>query len=67
MRTKSQTTYILLDRGTEDVQLRDELLKIQAKVAKNYKSTKEYYKTFPKFIELLQGLTFEIRAEEKED
>lgn len=64
MKTTSQTTYILLDRGTEDVQLYNELLKIQAKLAKDcYKSYKDFYKDFPKFSELKQALYYEITVD----
>lgn len=58
MKSNKSTTYILLERGVEDMQLYDELLKIQSKMG--YKSDKDFTKEFPKFTELRQGLRDEI-------
>ncbi len=64
MRTNLQTTYILLERGTEDRQLRDELLKVAVKVVKDFKSGTEYLKAFPMIADLLEGLNHEISEQE---
>lgn len=64
MKSNRNTTYILLDRGSEDVRLYHELLKIQSKITGlGYKSGKEFIKEFPVFTELRQGLCDEIQSD----
>lgn len=64
MKTKAKTTYILLDRGTEDVDLYNELLKIQSKIKElGFESGADFIKAFPKFTELRQGLYDEISSD----
>ncbi len=64
MRTSAQTTYILLDRGTEDEALRVEINKVFG--ALGIKGIAEVAQRFPKLLELKQGLDQE-RANEEAD
>ncbi len=54
MKTGNKTTYILLDRGTEDMELLCELHKITA--ATKIKGIKEFAEKYPRILELKQGL-----------
>ena len=54
MRTGTQTTFIFLERGSEDMQLLKELNKITA--ATGISSIKEFIKTYPMIHELKYGL-----------
>lgn len=54
MKTGSKTTYILLERGTEDMELLVELHKIIA--ATCIKGIREFIKKYPRIQELKQGL-----------
>lgn len=62
MRTGKETTYILLERGTEDKELLTELHKIT--VATGIQGIKEFIKKYPRIWELKQGL--EAEREEME-
>ena len=62
MRTSTQTTYILLERGIEDKALWFELNKLisDLKVA----SLKEFVKKYPLLYELKHNLKLELDAQE---
>jgi hypothetical protein len=62
MQTNHSTTYILLDRGSEDKALLEELNKITAATGIN--SIKEFIQEFPTIQKLKQELTFELNQEE---
>ena len=67
MKTSSKTTYILLDRGDEDVQLLKELRGLVALAGKfilSQEKTFKFIKMFPKINELIDGLIYETRGEE---
>lgn len=57
MNTSSQTTYILLDRGTEDLALLAELNRITA--ATGIPNIKEFIEKYPMIHELKLGLEAE--------
>ena len=64
MKTSRRTTYILLERGTEDVALYHELLRLQSKIKLlGYETGTEFIKDFPKFTELRQALQEEISSD----
>jgi len=54
MRTGNRTTYILLERGTEDMELLAELHKITA--ATKINGIREFAEKYPRILELKQGL-----------
>jgi hypothetical protein len=54
MKTGNRTTYILLERGTEDIQLLDELCKITDEIG-----TRELAEEYPSILGLKQGLEAE--------
>ena len=54
MKTGNRTTYILLDRGTEDMELLAELHKITA--ATGIQGSKEFISKYPRIQELKQAL-----------
>jgi len=58
MKTKSQTTYIILDRGSEDIALYYELNKIMAEL--RVESYKDFIKKYPLLYELKHNLKEEI-------
>jgi len=62
MYTSSQTTYILLEKGVEDIQLYNELNKLifELRIA----SVKELITRYPKLYELKQGLAKELEEQE---
>ena len=62
MRTGSRTTYILLERGFEDIELLKELHAIT--VATGIKNGKEFAKKYPRILELKQGLEAEKERDE---
>ena len=60
---KTETTYILLERGTEDMELLAELHRITA--ATGIIGVREFIKKYPRIHELKQGLeadSYETRA-----
>lgn len=59
MKTTSTTTYILLDKGTEDIQLLSELKKIIGQ-----HNCKEFYAQCPLVAELMQTLRYEVEKPE---
>lgn len=61
MRTTSRTTYILLDRGSEDRKLLDELESISRMLG--VFKTMEQAKKYPLFMELMHGLREEVEKE----
>ena len=64
MKTNAKTTYILLEKGIEDVALYNEMLKIQTKIKEmGFKNGKAFIKAFPKFTELRQELYSEISSD----
>jgi hypothetical protein len=60
MKTKSQITYIFLDRGVEDVALLEELCAIYNKL--KVKSRKDFVASYPKVDELIEGLAKECEG-----
>ena len=60
MKTGNKTTYILLERGSEDLELLSELHKITA--ATGIQGIRELAEKYPRILELRQGL-----QSEKED
>jgi len=64
MKTKKQLTYILLEKGSEDIGLLRELrqITIQAKV----KGSREFIEKYPLIWDLILGLENEIREEYQE-
>ena len=54
MKTGNRTTYILLERGTEDMELLAELHKITA--ATGIQGVREFAEKYPRLLELKQGL-----------
>ena len=61
MKTGYRTTYILLERGTEDVSLLKEIRAVW--VALDMQSIKWAALKYPLLLELQQGLEAEIRKE----
>lgn len=57
MKTKKQITYIILERGTEDIELWNELNKIIAEL--KIKSYKNFAKKYPLIYELKNNLKAE--------
>ena len=57
MKTNMRTTFILLERGYEDVQMYAELRSILVP------TTLEIAKKYPKLLEVMQGLRDEIKHE----
>jgi len=64
MRTNTQTTSILLQRGSEDRALWVELNKIVADL--KYKSVRDFIKKYPLINELKYNLKVELDAEDEE-
>ena len=64
MRSGIQTTYILLERGFEDRQLREELHKVIAK-AKLEISTKEFVVEYPILHNFMYNLRIELDKQEE--
>ena len=62
MRTKGQTTYVLLERGVEDVELVDELTRLlgEGSIYANYEK-------YPTVVALMQGVRNEVRAQREDD
>ena len=58
MKNGKRTTYILLERDSEDIALEKEISKIFSKLG--YKSVRELAKDFPMVLELKQQLQDEI-------
>ena len=61
MKTGAQTTYILLDRGSEVLELLSELHKVTA--ATGISSVSEFIKEYPLIHDLKQGLQAEKESE----
>jgi len=61
MKTGNQTTYILLDRGTEDMELLAEINRII--VATGIQGSKEFVQKYPCIHELKLGLIAEKEIE----
>ena len=59
MKTRSQTTYILLDRGIEDVELIKELQALIAELG----GLRLAAMTYPRLAELYGNLCDEVRAQ----
>ena len=59
MRTRSMTTYILLDKGTEDEKLFHEILAVISRLGM---SAKEMITNYPMLYELKQGLEKEVEV-----
>ena len=57
MQTNTQTTFILLERGSEDIALLNELYKITADL--KIKGIKEFASKYPKLNELKHSLITE--------
>ena len=60
MKTGNKTTYIFLERGTEDMELLREIHKITA--ATGIKGREEFVRKYPRLNELRQGLEAEKAA-----
>jgi len=54
MQTGNKTTYILLERGTEDMELLAEINKIIA--AAKISGIREFAEKYPRILDLKQGL-----------
>ena len=63
MKTKAQTTYVLLERGVEDKGLLNEIMEVFAAL-KISPYTFEAHKKYPYLTELRQGLEREVKGEE---
>ena len=61
MLTNIQTTYILLEKGIEDVALHQELLDVKRNCGLSYK---DFIRRYPALYEVMDGLNNEIQENE---
>ena len=61
MNTPKSTTYVLLEKGSEDVALYNEINQIFIRL--KIQSTKEAVRLYPKLVELKQRLRDEIKSD----
>ena len=60
MQTNRKTTFIILERGEEDIKLHEELLKFNKLCSKFYNSSKQTFEEFPILNNLRQQLYNEL-------